>query len=97
MNLKVIAGPADEARPVITGGNDRRLVERALSPLVGHLQEQQERELLRVIHVGQPVLQEDRAVIPKLLNECGSVRHRRKSTRQSGRESMLKDYVVLRS
>ena len=45
------------------------LVERRLRLLVRHLQEQQERQLLDVVAVGQAVVPQDVAVVPELLDE----------------------------
>ncbi len=43
--------------------------------LVRHFQEQQKRQLLNVIAVGQAVIPQDVAVVPKLLNELLWIAH----------------------
>jgi hypothetical protein len=60
---------AHQAGPVKPVGNDRRLPQRRLLSLVGHLEEQEQRQLLDVISVGQPVVAQDVPVIPELLND----------------------------
>jgi len=45
-------------------------------PLIRHLEEEQKRQLLDVVAVGQPVIAEDVAVVPEFLNELlGLVSH----------------------
>jgi len=41
--------------------------------LVRHFQEQQKRELLDLVAVGQPVIAQDVAVVPELLDEGGGL------------------------
>ena len=47
-----------------------RPVERRLRLLVRHLQEEQERQLLDVVAIGEAVVAQDVAVVPELLNDC---------------------------
>ena len=46
-----------------------RLLNGGLALLVRHFQEQQKRQLLDVIAVGQPVIPQDVAVVPEFLDE----------------------------
>ena len=46
-----------------------------LGPLVGHLEEEQEGELLQVVLVGEPVVAEDVAVGPELLDQAIGLAH----------------------
>ena len=67
--LQLRALPLEEALPVVLGRYDGRLVVGGLRLLVGHLQEEQERDLLRVGHVGEPVVPEDVGEIPGLVDD----------------------------
>jgi hypothetical protein len=53
--------------------NRRWLVDRRTTQLVGHLQEQQECELLDVIAAGQAVIPKNVAVIPSFWTKAGAV------------------------
>ena len=69
MRFQFVAVLGQQARPILALGHGRRLVERRLRLLVRHLQEQQKRQLLDVIAVGQTVIAEDVAVVPEFLDE----------------------------
>ncbi len=71
MNFQLVAIQLQQRRPIVALGNGRRLVERRLRLLVRHFQEQQKRQLLDVIAVGQAVIAQDVAVVPELLDELG--------------------------
>ena len=58
-------------------GHGTGLVERRPRLLIRHLGEQQKRQLLHRIAVGQTVIAETVAVVPKFLNEGGRVAHSR--------------------
>ncbi len=64
LGLKGIAFLAEQVRPVIAGRDDGHPFVRRLRPLVGHLEEEQERELLDIAHVAQPVVAEDMGEVP---------------------------------
>ena len=68
LDLQAVAVQAHKRRPVQALGNDRGSAERRLRLLVRHLQEQQERELLDVVLIGQAVVPQDVAIVPELLN-----------------------------
>ncbi len=68
MRLQFVAVLGQKARPVVALGHGRRLLVQ-LRLLLRHLQEQQERQLLDVIPVRQPVIPQDVAVVPELLDE----------------------------
>ena len=53
-----------EAGPVLPLRNQRRTVERRLGLLVGHLQKEQEGDLLRVGHVRQALVPQDVGEVP---------------------------------
>ena len=63
----------EQARPVVPGRNRALPVIRRPRPLVGHLEEQQIRQLLDVIAVAHPVVKQDVAVVPELLGNRGCV------------------------
>jgi len=56
-------------------GHGTGLVERRPRLLIRHLEEKEKRQLLHIIAVGQTVIAENVAIIPKLLDECGGVAH----------------------
>ncbi len=67
----------EQAWPSVFLGDWTRLVTRWFRPLVGHLEEQQIRQLLdpcpeshrRVVPIGYSVIPEDVAVVPEFLND----------------------------
>src|SRR6185312_11842602 len=61
--------------PIPLGRDDPWSIERRLHLLIGHLQEQQKRQLLDVVLVGQPVVTQDVAIVPELANDGGRVAH----------------------
>ena len=76
MRLQLLAVAGEKARPVESGRHDGWAVPRRLGPLVRHLQEQQERDLLRVGHVGQAVVAEQVREAPRFVDDLpGVVRH----------------------
>ena len=64
--LQVDAGPVEQRLPAIFGRH-HPLVQQMVM-LVGHLQEQQIGELLQIVAIGQPVVAQHIAVVPKLLD-----------------------------
>ena len=70
MNFQLVAielaASSAQSKPF---GNGRRLVERRPALLVRHFEEQQKRQLLDVVAVGQAVIPQDVAVVPELLDE----------------------------
>ena len=76
MRLERITILAGQAGPVEPGRYCRCLLPRRLRSLVRHLQEQKERQLLDLAAIREPVIAEDVAVIPELLNDLlGLVAH----------------------
>ena len=75
MNLHLVAILRQQRRPVRPFGNGRRLVERRPGLLIRHFQEEQKRQLLHVIAVGQTVIPQDVAIVPELLDEGGGIAH----------------------
>jgi len=69
VRLQLIAVQAHKTLPIDALGNWRELVERRPTLLIRHLQEQEKRQLLDVVTIGQPVIPQDVAVIPEFLNE----------------------------
>ena len=69
VSLQLIAIQAHQALPIDVLGNRRRLIERRAALLIRHLEEEQKRQLLDIIAVRQPVIAQDVAVIPKLLDD----------------------------
>src|ERR1019366_9576829 len=73
MNFEIVAILGQQRGPVFALRNRRGLVERRLGLLIRHFQEQQKRQLLDVVAVGQAVVPQDVAVVPKLLDKGGGV------------------------
>jgi hypothetical protein len=71
LDLQRVAVHGQQGGPVQPGGDDGGLVERRAGLLVGHLEEQQEGELLDVIAVGYAVIAQHVAVIPQAGNNGG--------------------------
>ena len=69
MRLKLVAVALQERRPVEVVRDGRRLVPGRLRLLVRHLQEEEVRELLDVVAVGEPVVPKDIAVVPEFLDD----------------------------
>jgi hypothetical protein len=69
MDFEFVAVLRVERRPAEALRNDRGLVPRRQRLLVRHLEEQQIRELLDVVPIRQPVVAEDVAVVPELLDD----------------------------
>ena len=59
VHLELVAVEREERRPVVALGHDPLAVERRLRLLVGHLQEEQVRELLEVVAVREAVVAEE--------------------------------------
>ena len=74
-----IAVEQAKRRPRVGRGDGARLVVRRAAALVGHLEEQQVGELLDVVAIAHPVVAQDVAVVPELLDEGGGV-HRDRSS-----------------
>ena len=72
-DFQLVAILGQQRRPILALGNGRGLVERRPGLLIRHFQEQQKRQLLDVIAVGQAVIAKDVAVVPELGNECRGV------------------------
>jgi hypothetical protein len=75
VGLQLVAVPLHQTRPVHPLRHDRRLTPRRLRPLVRHLEEQQERELLDVLEIRKPVVAQDVAVGPELVDDLCGVGH----------------------
>ncbi len=73
MRLQLIPVARQQTGPGELLGHGGRLVERRTRLLIRHLEEQQKRQLLHIIAVGQTVIAENVAVIPELLDELGGV------------------------
>jgi HTH-like domain/Integrase core domain len=63
-HLQAVAVQCEQTRPVEVLGDERGPVERRLGLFVGHLQEEQVRELLDVVATGEPVIAQHVAVVP---------------------------------
>jgi hypothetical protein len=70
VDLQAVTIQRQQARPVEALGDERRPLERRPRLLVGHLQEQQIRELLDVVTVGEAIVTQDAAVAPQALDEA---------------------------
>ena len=68
VGLKLCTRAAQQRLPVVLDGHHSRTTEQ-LVLLVSHLQEQQVRELLQVVTVGQPVVAQHIAEVPQPLHE----------------------------
>ena len=75
VHLELVAVEGEQRGPVEPRGDDGRARERRSRLLVRHLQEEEERELLDVVAVGEPVVFQDVAVAPELLDESRGVGH----------------------
>ena len=67
VNFQRIAVQGQQGRPVVTLRHDGGAAVRGLCALIGHLQEQQVRELLEVIAVRKAIVTQDVAVVPEFL------------------------------
>jgi hypothetical protein len=74
--MRMVGTVRFELTNVVALGHGGGLVEGRPPLLVGHLEEEQIRQLLQVIAVGQPVVPQDVAVVPELLNELGRIAQR---------------------
>ncbi len=75
MNFQIIAIRLQQYVPSETLGNGRGLVKRRPGLLIRHFEEQEKRQLLDVIAVGQAVIAQDIAIVPELLDELLGVAH----------------------
>ncbi len=76
VGLQAVALLRQQARPVVALGHDGLAAVGRLGLLVGHLQEQQEGDLLRVGHVGQAVVPQDVCEVSRLGDHLlGDVAH----------------------
>jgi hypothetical protein len=69
VGLELVAATLEQALPIKFLRNRRALMERWPALLVRHLEEEQKRQLLDVISVGQPIVAQDIAVVPEFLND----------------------------
>jgi len=69
MHLQLVPIQRQEAAPTQFRRHQRRLAVRRLGALMGHLQEQQEADLLRVTHVGQAIVAQHMREIPGLVDD----------------------------
>jgi hypothetical protein len=69
VRLQFVAVALEQALPVEIFGNRGFFIERRLALLVRHFEEQQERQLLDIVAVGEPVVAQDVAVVPEFLNQ----------------------------
>ena len=83
VRLQLIAVALEQALPVKVLRNRRSLVERRPALLVGHLEEEQKRQLLDVVAVRKPVIAQDVAVVPEFLDQLGGL---------FGHDRMIPDY-----
>ena len=72
MNLELVAIQLQQRWPIETLGMGDGLLNGGLRLLIRHFQEQQKRQLLDVIAVGQAVIPQDVAVVPELLDELST-------------------------
>jgi hypothetical protein len=70
LGLQLVTLSAQQALPVEVGGDDARLAQQP-AVLVIHFEEEQVGELLDIVTVGDTVIAQDVAVIPKALNDGG--------------------------
>jgi hypothetical protein len=69
MDLKIVAVARQEARPIPALRHRGWFVVRRPALLIGHLEEEQKRELLDVVAVGKPVIPQDVSVVPAFLDK----------------------------
>ncbi len=69
MRVKIVAVEAFEALPVEGARDKDGTIGKELLPFVGHLEEEQECELLDVVLIQEAVIAEDVAVVPEFLND----------------------------
>ena len=65
LHLERVAFLGQEGGPIEAAGDDGCLRPRRLRALVGHLEEEKERQLLDVVAVGEAVVAKDVAVVPE--------------------------------
>jgi hypothetical protein len=73
MGLKLVAVQLEQILPAEFGRHDGRAVERRLGHLVGHFQEEQKGNLLRVGHVREAVVTQDVGEIPGFADDLLAV------------------------
>ncbi len=69
MHFQIVAVAREQRRPGVLLRHDRRFVVRRQRALVGHLQEQQVRELLEIVAVGDAIVFEHITKVPELINQ----------------------------
>ena len=69
MGFELVALPLEQALPAVLRRDDGRPVVRRPGQLVGHLEEEQEGDLLRVGHVRQPVVAQDVGEVPGFVDD----------------------------
>jgi hypothetical protein len=75
MRFEIVAVKFDECVPTEAFRDGTRFVEGRFGLLIGHFEEEQIRQLFHVIAVGETVVAEDVAVVPKLLDKLLRVAH----------------------
>ena len=83
MNFQLVAILGQQRRPILALGNGRRLVKGRTRLLIRHFEEQQKRQLLHIIAVGQTIVEENVALVPKLLDEGVGIAHERQRIKTS--------------
>ena len=68
VGFELVPFPLEQALPVVFGGNNRRLVVRWLRLFMGHLEEQQERDLFGIGHVRKPIVTQNVSEVPSLVD-----------------------------
>lgn len=66
-----VAVAGQEAGPGEALGDGRRFIEQRAGLLIGHFEEEQERELFDVVTVGEAVIPKDVALVPEFVDELG--------------------------
>ena len=69
VGFELVPFPLEQALPVVFGGNDRRLVVRWLRLFMGHLEEQQERDLFGIGHVRKPIVTQNVSEVPGFVDD----------------------------
>jgi hypothetical protein len=75
MHLQFVPVPLQQTGPPQFRRHDRPAVVRRLGQFVGHLQEQQERDLLRVRHVRKPIVPQHVGEIPSFVDDLLGLRN----------------------
>jgi hypothetical protein len=97
MDLKIVAVARQEARPIPALRHRGWFVVWWPALLVGHLEEEQKRELLDVVAVGETVIPQDVAIVPKFLDELVGMVVRHGNARPLSSQLLLKDGYDVRN